>query len=296
MSEIRVDTPDGRVLQVWIEGPEGGDVVISHHGTPSSGLPYPPSVAQAAERGLRHVTYSRPGYGESTRQQGRSVADCAADAATIADALGVEWFFTLGGSGGGPHALACAGLLSDRVLAAATIAGVAPWGAENLDFLEGMGQENHVEFGAALEGPGALEAWMDEHAEEMAGVPSVDDLLKAMGGLVSPIDAESLTGELGTHMIDSERIALAHGYWGWFDDDLAFTRDWGFDLDVLEVPVSVWQGRQDRFVPFTHGEWLAAHVPGARRHLFDEHGHLSLALASFGDILDDLIEAAAQRR
>jgi pimeloyl-ACP methyl ester carboxylesterase len=290
MSELRVDAPGGRVLQVWVEGPDGGDLVIAHHGTPSSGLPFAPSVRQAAGRGLRHVTYSRPGYGDSTRDEGRSVADCAGDVAAIADALGADTFSTYGGSGGGPHALACGRLLPDRVRAVASIAGVVPWGAEGVDFLEGMGQDNHVEFGAAAAGPAALKAWMDEHAQDTAEVASAEDLLKAFGDLVSPVDRAALSGEFGEHMVENERIALAGGYWGWYDDDLAFTRDWGFDPAEIAVPVSIWQGRQDRFVPFTHGEWLAGHVSGARAHLLDEQGHLSLALASFGEILDDLID------
>jgi pimeloyl-ACP methyl ester carboxylesterase len=288
--ETRVEVSDGRALQVWVEGPEGGDVLISHHGTPSSGLPYAPLVDEASRRGLRSVGYCRPGYGSSTRLEGRSVADCAFDATAIADALGVERFYTEGGSGGGPHALGCGALLPDRVIAVASIAGVVPYGAEGIDFLEGMGEENHVEFGAALDGPDALRRWMDEHAADTGAAASVEDLLRAFGDLVSDVDRESLTGGLGEHLIRSEHIALANGYWGWFDDDLAFTRDWGFDPAAMTVPVSVWQGRQDRFVPFSHGEWLAAHVPGARAHLYDEHGHLSLALASFGAILDDLIE------
>ncbi|MGZ4110218.1 MAG: alpha/beta fold hydrolase [Actinomycetota bacterium] len=287
---MRVDAPGGRVLQAWVEGPPDGDVVIGHHGTPSSGLPFMASVRQAAERGLRHVTYSRPGYGGSTRDEGRSVADCAADVAAIADALGADTFYTYGGSGGGPHTLACGALLPDRVKAVASIAGVVPWGAEGVDFLEGMGEDNHVEFGAALGGPETLKAWMDEHARDTAEVASAEDLLKAFGDLVSAVDRAALSGEFAEHMVQNERLALAGGYWGWYDDDLAFTRDWGFDPAEITVPVSIWQGRQDRFVPFTHGEWLAAHVPGARAHLSDEHGHLSLALASFGQILDDLID------
>jgi len=291
MSQTSVDLLDGRVLQVWVEGPDDGPVVLSHHGTPSSGLPYARSVEEAAKRGLRHVSYSRPGYGESTRHEGRSVADCAADCAAVADALGVDTFYTVGGSGGGPHTLACGALLPDRVLAVASIAGVVPWGAEGIDFLEGMGHENHVEFGAAVEGPAALKDWMDEHAAETGEANTVEDLLRALGDLVSPVDKDALTGDLGAHFIENEHVALANGYWGWFDDDLAFTRDWGFDPEKIDVPVSIWQGRQDRFVPYTHGEWLAIRVPNARAHLYDEHGHLSLSVSSFGAILDDLIES-----
>ena len=100
-----------------------------------------------------------------------------------------------------------------------------------------------------------------------------------------------LTGRYAEHSAQGMRGAIAHGYWGWFDDDLAFVRDWGFDLDAIEVPVTTWQGRQDRFVPLAHGEWLAANVPGAKARLLDDHGHLSLAVAHFDLILDDLTAA-----
>jgi len=285
-----VDVGGGRVLDVWVEGDPTGDVVVWHHGTPGSGLPYPPFVEEARRRGLRLVTYSRPAYGDSTRHVGRSVGDCAADVARILDALGVDRFFTGGGSGGGPHALACASLVPNRVLAAVSVAGVTPYGAPGTDFLAGMGRENVVEFGAALEGPGALKEWMDEHAAELGEAGSPDDLIAAMGDLVSEVDRASLTGAFGAFLVEDWHIALRNGYWGWFDDDLAFTRDWGFDPTAIAVPVAVWQGRQDRFVPFAHGEWLAEHVPRARVHLYEEHGHLSLAIASFGEILDDLME------
>ena len=290
MGVSAVDVGGGRVLDVWVEGDPTGDVVVWHHGTPGSGLPYPPFVEEARRRGLRLVTYSRPAYGDSTRHVGRSVGDCAADVARILDALGVDRFFTGGGSGGGPHALACASLVPNRVLAAVSVAGVTPYGAPGTDFLAGMGRENVVEFGAALEGPGALKEWMDEHAAELGEAGSPDDLIAAMGDLVSEVDRASLTGAFGAFLVEDWHIALRNGYWGWFDDDLAFTRDWGFDPTTIAVPVAVWQGRQDRFVPFAHGEWLAEHVPRARVHLYEEHAHLSLAIASFGEILDDLME------
>jgi pimeloyl-ACP methyl ester carboxylesterase len=87
------------------------------------------------------------------------------------------------------------------------------------------------------------------------------------------------------------RGALANGYWGWLDDDLAFARDWGFSLDDIAVPVTVWQGRQDAMVPYGHGDWLASHIAGARAMLFEDEGHLSL-LARSDDVVDDLVASA----
>jgi pimeloyl-ACP methyl ester carboxylesterase len=216
------------------------------------------------------------------------IADCAADTLVIVEQLGAGRFYTAGWSGGGPHALACAALLSDRVLACATIAGVGPFGATGLDFLAGMGRENQEEFGAALAGPSQLQAYLERQAEVLAEVTG-KQVAAALGDLVSPVDIGALTGDFAAYLATTFRRAVSAGIWGWFDDDLAFTRPWGFALEEVGVPVVVWQGGQDRMVPFGHGQWLAAQLPGARPRLLPEEGHLSIAVASFGEILDDLL-------
>jgi pimeloyl-ACP methyl ester carboxylesterase len=106
---------------------------------------------------------------------------------------------------------------------------------------------------------------------------------------VSEVDSRALTGEFADHIAESFTAAVSNGVDGWLDDDLAFIRDWGFDLQAISVPVTIWQGGQDRFVPFAHGQWLADHVPGARPRLLPEHGHLSIELDLYGEILDDLL-------
>ncbi len=95
-------------------------------------------------------------------------------------------------------------------------------------------------------------------------------------------------------MAQSTRAALSTGIAGWRDDDLAFVRDWGFNLDQVRVPVSVWQGDQDAMVPFAHGQWLAGRLPQAHAHLLAGEGHLTLINARIGDILDDLGQHAAR--
>jgi pimeloyl-ACP methyl ester carboxylesterase len=249
-------------------------------------------VEAGARRGLRHVTYSRPGYGGSDRHPGRSVADCAADVAAIVDALGIERFFIAGISGGGPHALACTALLGHRVIAAATLGSVAPYDAEGLEWLDGMGQENLDEFGAASAGEDALVAYLEPAREELLVVTG-EQLHAAFGALVSEPDRRALTGAFAEFLADNVRNGLAAGVNGWLDDDFAFVRDWGFALDAIRTPVTVWQGAQDRFVPAAHGEWLAAHVPGANARLEPEHGHLSLELTAYGDVLDALLAEGA---
>jgi pimeloyl-ACP methyl ester carboxylesterase len=289
---VRVPTPDGRSLDLYLAGPSDGEVLLFHTGTPSAALPFAPAVRQMAERGLRYVAFSRAGYGSSTRRPGRSVAAVVDDVVTVLDHVGAERAVTIGWSGGGPHALAAAALLPDRIRSAATIASVAPYPAFGLDYLAGMGAENIEEFEAALAGSGELILFKERNWPIFRAVTG-DEVAEALGDLVDEVDRASLTGEFAEWAAAAFREGLRESYWGWFDDDMAFVNPWGFELNAIRVPVHVWQGRHDRMVPFAHGEWLASHVPTAIPHLFDDHGHLSLAVDSFGSILDDLLASAA---
>jgi pimeloyl-ACP methyl ester carboxylesterase len=284
---MNVDLPDGRTLEYALDGPADGLPLVLHHGTPSATVLFPPMTAAAAERGLRTVAPARPGYAGSTPHPGRIVADVGADVAALLDALGADRFVTIGWSGGGPHTLATAALLPDRCLGAATIGGVAPYSADGLDWLAGMGQENHDEFGAAAAGVAPLTAYLAEEATALA-VVTADDVAAALGDLVSDVDKRALTGEFAAYLAAQFRASVSTGFAGWRDDDLAFVRDWGFALDAIQVPVTIWQGDQDRMVPFAHGRWLAAHVAGARARLEPGAGHLSLLVDGFGAVLDDL--------
>ena len=182
-----VTTPDGRSLDVYLAGPPDGDVLLFHFGTPSGPLPYQPSVDLMAERGLRYVAFSRAGYGSSTRRPGRSVADVVDDARVVLDHVGAERAVTIGWSGGGPHALACAALLPDRIRSVATLASVAPYPADGLDYLAGMGDENIEEFNAALEGPEALIAFKERNWPIFREV-TADQVAGAFGDLIDDVD------------------------------------------------------------------------------------------------------------
>jgi pimeloyl-ACP methyl ester carboxylesterase len=288
---LMVPTADGRRLEVLVSGPEDGLPVVFHTGSPAGPVPYAPNTRAAADNGLRLVVYGRPGYGRSTPRPGRSVADVVADTVTVLDHLGGAEFVTMGHSGGGPHALACAALLPDRCLAAASVAGVAPWDAEGLDVLAGMGPENLEEFDLAVKGAEALTPYLEILGEELRTIAPAA-VAEALGGLVPDVDKKVLTGTVADYYADAFHKAVENGIAGWLDDDLAFVRPWGFDLADITVPVSVWQGAQDLMVPFAHGQWLAAHVPGATVHLYDEHGHLSLTEDHVPAILADLAATA----
>jgi pimeloyl-ACP methyl ester carboxylesterase len=285
-----VQAADGRQLDVLTVGAPGGVALVFHHGTPGGLVAMPPLITAAAAQGLRLVMYSRPGYGGSTARPGRSVADAAADVQTILDSIGAAEFVTAGLSGGGPHALACAALLPGRCLAAASVAGVAPFGAAGLAWPDGMAEENVAEFAAAAQGEPALTAFLANEAAGLA-IAGPDDIASALGDLVSAVDKAALTGEFAGFLAASFRAALSGGIAGWRDDDVAFVKDWGFRLGAVG-PAAIWQGDQDRMVPCAHGAWLAAQLPAARAHLLPGHGHLTLTTACWPAILADLADLA----
>jgi pimeloyl-ACP methyl ester carboxylesterase len=280
--EREIVTPDGRQLHVYEAGDPDGEFVLVHHGSPGCGLLWDRWTADAARRHIRLVSYDRPGYDRSDRRSGRLVADAAADAATIADACGATRFRTWGVSGGGPHALACAALLPDRIIAAATLASVAPFEAPGLDWYAGMGQGNLDEFRAAVTGEAALRPFLGAESSELAAAGPAG-LAQALRSILSPVDVAVLDGELAEFVHEWMVRGLRRGVDGWFDDDVAFTRPWGFDPASIGVPLLLVQGRQDMMVPFAHGQWLADHIPGATAGLTDGDGHLTL-IARVDDI------------
>jgi pimeloyl-ACP methyl ester carboxylesterase len=283
-----VRLPDGRDLDVIVDGPDARSALLLINGSPTGVVASRSEVAAAAAHGLRFVTFGRPGYADSTRLPGRSVADVAPDIRALAAEIGLDRLFVIGWSGGGPHALACAALLPDLVAGVATTAGVAPYDAEGLDWLDGMAPENQEEFGAAASDPAALQRFLERSATDLRDVTG-DQVADSLGGLIPPVDRASLTGEFAEHTAALIRDAVRTGIWGWFDDDLAFVRDWGFGLGEIRVPVAVWQGTEDAMVPFAHGRWLADHVLGATARLQEGEGHLSLGVTAFERIVDELV-------
>lgn len=276
--------PNGQVVELIVSG-DAPNLLVYHHGTPSAGCTPASLVAAAQSHGFMVAQLVRPGYGASTRQPGRSVADVVPLTCAAADSLGHERFVTVGWSGGGPHALATAALAPERCIAALSLAGIAPFDAEGLDYLAGMGQDNIDEFGAALAGPTQLTDYLTPAADGLRNVTRAD-LVAALGSLLPEVDRVHLSGDAGEELAEQLRFSVANGIWGWFDDDIAFLTAWGFDVADAHN-AEIWQGGDDLMVPVTHGQWLASHVPNARVQLMAGEGHLSLA--------EDAFNAAVQR-
>jgi pimeloyl-ACP methyl ester carboxylesterase len=287
LKEHDVQAADGRTLHVYEGGDPGGTLVLVHHGTPGSGLLAGSWAQDARERGIRLVGFDRAGYGRSDRHPGRTVADAAADSVAVVDALGGGPFRTWGVSGGGPHAIACAVLRPDRVLAAATIASVGPFDGPGLDFLAGMGQGNLDEFGAALAGEATLAEYLAaDRAGLLAGGP--DGMVAAMESVLPEVDQAVIQGGFAEFMYPWLATGLRTDAAGWLDDDLAFVRPWGLDLAALSRPLLLLQGRADLMVPYAHGEWLAGRLPGVTARLTEDDGHVSL-LSQVGPVHEWLL-------
>lgn len=283
-----ITLPDGRSLDIEVTGPDGGDVLLFHHGTPGAVTQLRWIQRAAHARGLRLVSCSRPGYGSSSRLAGRRIADVAPDVAFVLDHLRVDRCLVAGWSGGGPHALATGALLADRVAGVLSIAGIVPDGLADLELTAGMGAGNVEEFGLARQGESALRPLLESHAPELAQADA-EGLVEGLGTLLPAVDRAVLTAEVGEDMAASFAEGLRTGVDGWLDDDLAFVQPWGFELSQLAVPVFVWQGSEDLMVPFAHGQWLASRIPGATSHLEQGEGHLSIGVGAMDGMLDELV-------
>jgi pimeloyl-ACP methyl ester carboxylesterase len=266
---------DGRTLTYCLYGPDEGVPVLFHYGTPGVRLLSPQAVGAAVRCGVRLLVPDRPGYGGSSRRPGRCVADVVEDVVLLADALGWDRFATWGGSGGAPHALACAALLPTRVRRCASVVGPAPFDAEGLDWFAGMSAGNVEEFSRARLGEAAYRPLVERLAREAVASVEAGQVQISSGYDLPAVDLAALRGRLlePGHR-ERTRMAYLGGVDGWVDDILAMTRSWGFRLAQIKVPVSVWYGPEDVLSPRGHAEWLLAHVPGAERRELPTGGHL----------------------
>jgi pimeloyl-ACP methyl ester carboxylesterase len=261
VTETGLALPGGRFLHVYDTGAPARLTVFWHHGTPNTGAPPAPLLPLARELGVRFVSYDRPGYRASTPVPGRTAGNAAECVAAVAGALGIGDFALMGHSGGGSHALACAALLPERVVAVAALAAVAPFDAGGLDWFGGMAAAGAASLRAATAG----RAVKEQHEATSEFDPDV----------FTAADMAALTGSW-SWLDDVVRAALADGPGGLIDDDLAYVTPWGADPARITAPVLLVHGEQDRMVPAAHSAWLAARCPAAEYRPTPGDGHLSV--------------------
>lgn len=267
-------TPDGRRLAVEDRGDRQGTPVFLLHGTPGSRLGPNLRPQVLHQLGTWLLSFDRPGYGKSDRLAGRIVASAAQDVAAIADAYGLDRFAVVGRSGGGPHALACAALLPERVTKAAVLVSLAPRDAEGLDWLAGMGVSNTEAFFQAAHDPAALT--LNIVAKALRVRDDASSLFESLMNDLYPSDLQVI-GDYGirTQLASAYAEGVSRSAAGWIDDTLALSQPWGFDLEDIAVPVLLWHGADDRFSPVSHTHWLAARIRSATMAVQQGASHFS---------------------
>ena len=263
---------DDRRLAVQLSGDYRREPVFYLHGTPGSRVGPRPTNRELTDRNVWLISFDRPGYGRSDRLESRTVADVATDVEAIADGLGLERFAVLGRSGGGPHALACAALLPERVTRAAALVSLAPWQAQGLDWFAGMADSNVDAYTVAASDHEALITRLVQAAARILADPAshiavlTPEMPEADRRIVADKDVRTL---LVQNFFEGLRISAE----GWIDDVLAFCSPWGFDVSDIRVPVYLWHGARDVFSPVAHSQWLADRIPGAITELPPDRAH-----------------------
>lgn len=271
--------------------PEGGVPVLFHLTTPSMPLPFfgmPAMMREALLPGIRPLTYFRPGYLGTDGKPWRTVADAAADAAAVLDAWNVEKAVMYGGSGGGPHALACAALIPDRVAGVVTDGSPAPFELLGDAAFEGMFEMNRIGHEMAMTKQGDL-------LDRMRSVFDVTHVAEDPDGTVARARSEIMAGglPLGTTPEMFAALLVENGR-GWADDVVAITKPWGFGLADVTAPVRVFIGARDTMSPPAHGRFLVAHLPQATAFEYDGgHGALGERLPDVTAALLELGEGLA---
>jgi pimeloyl-ACP methyl ester carboxylesterase len=264
--------------------------VFMLHGTPGSRLGPKPRTFDLHKLGIRLISYDRPGYGDSDRHAGRSVAHAAQDVAAVADALELERYSVVGRSGGGPHALACAALSPGRVASAAALVTLAPPDAEGLNWLANMAEYNVMTY-----------SLMARHSPDLSQVGALlarnaDAVRKNPSSLLSSLEGEMPDADRRVVEDAGIRHGLLRNYLsavgefigseadledppaptGWVDDLVSFREPWGFrPQDIEGVPVLLWHGEHDVFAPVSHFRWLAERIPGAAAVLQPSAAHFA---------------------
>jgi pimeloyl-ACP methyl ester carboxylesterase len=286
MESLDLKLADGRNLNLLVGDGDKRPAVIFHHGTPSCALIWKHWIERLEKAGIKAVAYSRAGYSTSDRKIGRNVVAVNSDIAEVLDHLSIDSFISVGWSGGGPHALASS--LDPRCKSVVVLAGVGMHGQADLDFLAGMGEENLDEFGVALEGEAKLIEWMNANGTAYKTITG-EELRNSDGSLFSKSDIVAMQ-QIGfsDDLAENFRTSLQKGFWGWIDDDLAFTKGWGFSLDQVKIPVAIFQGDEDLMVPGAHGRWLNSKIRQSTLRLIEGEGHLAFFSSAQDEIFNFL--------
>lgn len=286
VEEHEVILRDGRLLAAYTYGQ--GPVVLYHHGTPGTGLTLNCARVAADQLGVTVLSYDRAGYARSDANPGRSIASVATDMEDLLNHFHVDSALTVGWSGGGPHALATAHFLPERIQAVCVIAGVGPSDVDDLNYREGLSEAELQEFELAVSGREALLEFAKENYAPLATLTR-EDVQNSLTDRTAASDRAFLEGDYCDELVEHFRRALEASVEGMTDDAVAFSTPWGFDVSNIQQEMVIFHGALDRSVPIRHGQWLAKRVPHAVPRFFDEDGHTSIAIGRMTEAISELL-------
>jgi pimeloyl-ACP methyl ester carboxylesterase len=279
----QIKLSDRRALAYAEYGDPAGTPLFHFHGTPGSRLEPHPDSALVAALGVRVIVPDRPGYGLSDFQRGRKLLDWPRDVAHLADALGIDRFTVLGYSGGGPHAMACAYALPERVARAVLVSSPSPLDVPGV--LEGMAPMNRQAFAMDRRLPWPLlRLAYGMQGGSIRRAP--ERLLDALHKQVPVVDQQVLDDPtFRAGFIEDVREAYRAGTRAHAWESRIMARNWGFHPRDIRVEVQLWQGEKDTLVPVAMGRYLARVIPSCRATVFPDDGHLSIYVNHWQQIL-----------
>ena len=271
MQELLFTRSNGQVVAYFDYG-DSENVLFFHHGTPSAG-PLSPYIRRNADaNNFRVIGIIRPGYGSSTAIPGRTIDTISEINCEVANAFGIERFGLVGGSGGGPHALASAHLAGNRCLAQLIIAGTAPSDSSNFDFFAGMTEEGRDRWLLPLTSMDNFEAGITKEATAMSTYS--DEQIREKFN----VEAEDPSSDEVVSAIKAKlKYSFLQGIQGMRDDYLAFLKPWGFSLGETSMPVQLWTGTEDVNVPQSHSHYLHGVIPNSELRAMVGKNHSTIS-------------------
>jgi pimeloyl-ACP methyl ester carboxylesterase len=268
--EATLELRDGRLL-AWREyGPEHGTPVLRFQGTPGSRKSRHPREDSYVRLGVRVLVFDRPGYGKSTRLDGRGISVVADDAAQLLDHVGLGQVHAIGGSGGGPHVLAFAARHPERVNAVTVVVGGAPLEEPEVQGLIGLNRDGWY---AAHEGWDAMFGLLAPVQEQVLADP-LAQFRAIMDAAPESDKAVMEDPDWQRVLVEDVTEALGPGAEGWADEAMALILDWDFDPTEVRSSVVWWHGEHDANAPISAVRRLLSRMDGVDLRAWGDSGHL----------------------
>ena len=256
-----------------------------HHGSPMEMLYFEDLLDSLAARGMRAIAYTRPGYGESTRLPNRNVIDNNSDLAAILAHQNIAQFVSCGWSAGGPPALAST--LLEGCRGASVVATPAPFDQPDLDGFAGMTEAFAAECRACSSSVNSSFAFKQSHIDDVKAL-TTELLLSAFSSRASFATYETEYKNMAHDLSKSLMRGIDPDTLGFAEDDHSWLKPWGFDIEAIDLPVQMWIGSNDEYIPVAHAEWFGNHVRAIDLHILVGQDHVSIMV----EHIDAIIEAA----